>query len=897
MEGSTSIQVRTADQFLPDEGMPALFVVADLPHRGGKGAQKIIDAALTKGRSYLFEPEAKEILEGYGIRTTGGLVASSEDEAAAFGRSIGYPVVLKIVSTEVVHKTDAGGVKLNITDEENLRRAYREIIAGFQNCMIEGITVQKMAPQGIEAIIGVARDPSFGPVLMFGLGGIFVEVLKDVTFRVLPVTADDVSAMIGEIKGYALLEGRRGISADIAALKDLLLRVSHLVMEHPEIRELDLNPVFLYPEGNVACDARIFLTNNAARVSADPAPGTDLRKLFSPQSIAVLGATDTEGKLGYNVFHNLISHGFAGKLYPINPKKETVLGVKAYKSVLDVEDPIDVAVVIVPAPAAPQAVADCAAKGIRYAIIEAAGFAETGAAGMLAQKKIEEIIAQTGCRVLGPNCSGVINTHHRMVQSIGLLDELRPGNVGLIAQAGVYAAGILTGLRNIIDFGIVATIGNKMDISETDILEYMGQDDNIAVVAMYMEDVSGGRRFIDVARRTAQKKPVIVLKAGRTDAGKKAVSSHTASLAGNDEINSAVFRQSGVIRARDNEHLFSLARAFSKQPLPERDGVMVITYTGSLGVAATDTLYTEGLRLARLEEPIRKRLSQVMPDYVNVGNPVDCSFTLNPEQVRSIIEIGAQSEDVGSFIAILQGEILSSFAETFKEIDFKGKPVVCCVACKEFMMEGVIRMEQAGIPVYSTAETAAEVLGEMHRWRQRRDAGQVKALEHRLEDVTVTIDNQPIRLRLISGKDTALWTEFVNGCSSRSLWYRFLSPFSATPERAKRFCDVDPEKELAVVAEMTEDDRKKLVGIARLIKNPRCEEAEYAVIVSDPWQKKALGRILSERCVDLAKHWGVSVVSSETLMENFPMTRVLNHCQFKVETKDENMIFMSLKLK
>ena len=306
------------------------------------------------------------------------------------------------------------------------------------------------------------------------------------------------------------------------------------------------------------------------------------------------------------MFQNLLHHGFQGKLYPINPKKETILGVKAYKSILDVKDPVDMAIIIVPAQAVPQAIEECCSKGIKYVIIETAGFAEIGEAGKQAQDRIKEIIREKGCRILGPNCSGVINTHHNMVQSIGLLDTLKKGNVGLIAQAGVYAAGILAGLRNVIDFGIVATIGNKMDISETDILEYMGDDEHIDVIAMYMEDVTSGKRFVDVASVVSHKKPVIVLKAGRTEAGKKAVSSHTASLAGNDEINSAAFRQSGIIRARDNEHLFSLTRGFSKQPLPKGPGVLVITYTGSLGVAATDTLYLNNIRLSTFEPHLKR---------------------------------------------------------------------------------------------------------------------------------------------------------------------------------------------------------------------------------------------------------------------------------------------------
>lgn len=859
---------------------------------------EILRRARVENRSYLMEHESKRILENAGIKTTGGMVTTSEDDAVEAGRSLGYPVVLKIVSPDVVHKTDSGGVKLNLRNEEEVREAYRDILSRFQNEKIIGVSVQKMAPAGIEAIVGVTRDASFGPVLMFGLGGIFAEVIKDVTFRVLPITEDSAAEMIEEIKGYSLLKGYRGQSVDIPALKELLLSVSNLAITHPEIRELDLNPVFLYPSGYMAVDARMFVDHAPEKpVGEVRAEKQNLRDFFYPRSIAILGATDSPGKLGYNVMWNLISHRFEGKLYPINPRKKTLMGLPAYPSILDIEEPVDVAIIIVPAKAVPKAIEDCCAKDIKYLVVETAGFAETGEAGRKTQAAIKDLIVKKGCRLLGPNCSGVINTHHHMVQSIGVIDHLRQGNVGLIAQAGVYAAGILTGLRHILDFGIIATIGNKMDVSEADILEFMGEDQNIEVIGLYMEDVTSGQRFVNVAERVSQKKPVIVLKAGRTEAGKKAVSSHTASMAGNDAINSAAFRQSGVIRARDNEHLFGLLRAFSKQPLPKGPGVLVVTYTGSLGVAATDMLYSCNLRLAELEPHLKEQLAETLDDYLNIQNPVDCSFSMGPEQVKRIVEIGVKSEDVHSLMIIVQGEMLGSYVDMLAGLDYKGKPVLCCVACKEFMMDQVIQLEQKRIPVYSTPEMAAEVLGEMYRYNLRCNSVRIKALDRFLAANSFTVGNRPVRFRLLTQRDMDLWTDFVNSCSPRSLWLRFQTAFTATPEKARAFCNINPDQELAVVAESTEDNRKKLLGIARLIKCHRPGQAEYAVIVTDSWQRKTLGRVLSEACVNLAKHLDVQVVNAETLEENVPMTKVLDRCGFRVEDRERNTILMSLRLK
>ena len=307
---------------------------------------EIIHQAVRDNRSYLMEHESKEILEGIGIATTGYLVARSEDEVLAFCDKIGFPVVLKIVSPDVVHKTDAGGVKLNLMNAADVRKAYRDILETFKYQHIEGVAVQRMAPSGIEAIIGVARDPGFGPVIMFGLGGVFVEVLRDVSFRILPITEKDATEMIEDIRSSDILKGYRGKAVDLDSLKQLLLKISRLVVENPEISELDLNPLILYPDGYVTVDARMFVSEPTQQDNITAGGMENLHDFFYPQSIAVIGASDVQGKLGYNVFSNLIHHHFAGKLYPINPGKESIMGVPAYKTILDVQEPVDLATLI-----------------------------------------------------------------------------------------------------------------------------------------------------------------------------------------------------------------------------------------------------------------------------------------------------------------------------------------------------------------------------------------------------------------------------------------------------------------------------------------------------------------------------------------------------------------------
>ena len=680
--------------------------------------REIINQAIDEARAYLMEHESKAVLESLGITTSGAKLARSEEEAVAIFQSLASPAAMKVLSAEVVHKSDAGGVKLNLKDAEEVRAAWREMARAFSEQKMEGVSVQRMARPGVEAIIGVANDATFGPVLMFGLGGVFVEVLKDVSFRSLPISASDARDMIEEIKGYALLQGYRGYSADIPALERLILTISDFVLANPEISEMDLNPVFLYPNGYCVVDARIILGPPRPKPPAAGA-SVDLHDLFYPKSIAVIGASGTPGKLGWNVFTNLVSHKFGGKLYPINPRANEICGHKTYPRISAVPELVDVAIVLVSAGVTPDVVEECCKCGVRYIVVESAGFAELGDEGKKIELSMKEIADRYGVRLLGPNCSGIINTHCSMVQSIGIVDALSMGNIGLVSQAGVCAAGMLWGLRHIMDFGIIATIGNKLDINETDILEAVSQDKNINVICMYLESVKGGRRFIDVARRITKDKPIVVLKSGRTDAGKKAVASHTASLAGDDQVFGAAFRQSGIIRARDYEHMFGLARAISKQPLPDREGVFIITYAGSLGVIAADAITDNGMRLSDLEPHLKERLRRLLPDYVCGMNPVDYTFSQDAETVKKTIEIGVDSEDVGSFIVVLQAEILDSYVDSLKSIDYKGKPIIACVAGKEFALADVIKMEKAGIPVFSTPEEVADALAIMYRHQKR----------------------------------------------------------------------------------------------------------------------------------------------------------------------------------
>ncbi|MFO8020211.1 MAG: CoA-binding protein [Promethearchaeia archaeon] len=445
-----------------------------------------------------------------------------------------------------------------------------------------------------------------------------------------------------------------------------------------------------------------------------------LQRLFYPHSIAVIGASNTEGKLGYNIFKNLRDRGYQGKLYAVNPSSDYIQGIKSYDNILEIPDEIDVAIIIIPAHYTPQAVRECCQKGVKFIINQAAGFSEIGESGEQIERETKEILQDYDTRLVGPNCSGLINTSHNMIQSIGLVGNLKKGNVGLIGQAGVYAAGILWGLKKIMDFSLVVTVGNKLDLDETDFLEFLGNDKNTDVICMYLEDIKGSRRFIDIGKEITSKKPVIALKGGRTDKGSKTAASHTGSMAGNMQIYDAVFDQTGIIQARDNKNMFNIAKAFSKQPIPKGRKVMIITYTGSMGVTGTDTCYENGLELADLSKKSERRLKTIMPDYVEVKNPADFTFYQSSEDVAKAIEICSSDNNIDAFIPIIQAEKSHEYIRDLTQLNTNDKPILLCIPSMEFVMDSVIQFENLGIPVYSTPENAIYVLSQMYKFYQRK---------------------------------------------------------------------------------------------------------------------------------------------------------------------------------
>jgi acyl-CoA synthetase (NDP forming) len=451
--------------------------------------RKILDLVKADKRTSLTAPEGKLVCDAYGIPVPKEGVAKSAAEASKIAADMGFPVVMKIVSPDILHKTEAGGVMVGVKTAADVEKNYETILANARkyksDAKIEGIQVQQMLTGGTEVIIGSITDGSFGKLVAFGLGGVLVEILKDITFRLAPATKDDALSMLDGIQAHDMLKGVRGgdpVSRD--ALADIIVKVSQLVSDFPEIIELDLNPVFATKKDAIAADVRIVVDFD---YKPRPAPRpteeivTAMNRIMQPKAVAVIGASTEDGKIGNSVMKNLINGGYKGDIYPIHPKAAEILGYKAYKSVKDVPGVIDTAVFAIPAKFVAGALVECGEKKIPGAVLIPSGFAEAGAPEL--QAEIVEIGKKYNVRLMGPNIYGFYYTPANLCATFCTAYDVK-GSAALSSQSGGIGMAII-GFSRSAKMGVSAIVGlgNKSDIDEDDLLAFFEQDPNTTIIA------------------------------------------------------------------------------------------------------------------------------------------------------------------------------------------------------------------------------------------------------------------------------------------------------------------------------------------------------------------------------------------------------------------------------
>ncbi|MEW6265671.1 MAG: acetate--CoA ligase family protein [Thermodesulfobacteriota bacterium] len=594
--------------------------------------KNIVRDALAQGRRTLTEAESKRFLGAYGVPVVPETTAVGPREALAAARAIGFPVVLKGLGVKLTHKTERGLVKLNLTGPEEFNEAARGIAAAAGQDL-EGFLVQPMLEGRREFLAGLFRDNQFGPVVMFGLGGVFTEALDDVVFRLSPLTRVRAEFMLGEIKAAGLLGPFRGEKpADRQALIQTLTALSRVGQECPEVMEVDINPLLIGPDGRVlAVDALVVVDRLAAKREVRPAvdPG-EAGKMFYPRSVAFVGASSVFRKWGHLLFTNVVAGGYGGQIYLVNAKGGIIAGREAYKSVTDIPEPVDLAVITVPAASVPALLPSLEEKGIKYVVLITSGFAETGPEG---RRLEEELVVQARARgilILGPNTMGICNPHHRF-HCLGSHARPQPGATAFVSQSGNMGVQLLSfAEQQGIGIRAFAGSGNEAMFTIEDVLDAFAVDNLTNTVLLYIESVKNGRRFFESARKVSRRKPVVVLKGGRTEAGGKAAASHTGALAGSQRVFDAACRQAGLVLADRSMDLLDLSAAFSSLPLPKGQRVAIMTLGGGWGVVTADLCAEYGLELPELSPEIIASLDRILPPYWSRSNPVDLVGETDP---------------------------------------------------------------------------------------------------------------------------------------------------------------------------------------------------------------------------------------------------------------------------
>lgn len=478
----------------------------------------------------------------------------------------------------------------------------------------------------------------------------------------------------------------------------------------------------------------------------------ELDAIFSPQSVAVVGASTTPGKVGHDIFLNILQGDYKGALYPVNPKARYVRCVRAYPSITDLPEPVDLAILVVPPRAALSAVEEAAEKGIKGIVIVSAGFREVGPQG----RKIEdEIIAKcslAGIRIIGPNCLGVINAHPAVRLNASFSNRMPAfGNISFISQSGALCAAVLDFASDRgFGFSKFVSIGNKADVDELELLEFLSQDPETDVIMVYLEGIRRGPEFVKVAKRITSGDrpiPILVTKSGRTSAGQKAAASHTGSLAGSEGIYDAFFQQSGIIRVESIEDLFNYANAFACKKRTDGNRVGIITNAGGPGIVATDMTVTSGLELAKFSPETEEVLASHLPATANVHNPVDVIGDAPEERYENAVDTVIKDEGVDGAIVILTPQSMTNAlgtAQAVARIEKRThKPILCCFMGVIDVSAGVKYLQEKGIPVFRFPEQAAKAYGALYkfsRWVNRQRLAELH-LKHDRERAAEIIRN------------------------------------------------------------------------------------------------------------------------------------------------------------
>jgi acyl-CoA synthetase (NDP forming) len=606
----------------------------------------LIKAALDSGRSALDEWQSKALFAAYGIPVPAGVLVRSEVEAIAAVERLGGKLVMKAIGADIHHKTEAGLVVLGVEGSEAAAATFH-LLEQRTAGELDAVLVEQMVAGNREFVVGMKRDAIFGPVVAFGLGGVLTEALGDVVLALAPVDDQDAWELPDLIKARRLLGSFRGYPpVDRAALAKVIQAIGQMAIDHPQIAEIDANPVLVQGDQPVAADALIILSSAAVPEQAGLRFKGNLRALLAPRSIAVVGASGDVTKWGGSALRNILDGGYKGKVYPVNAKGGVFFGLQSYESLDVLPEVPDLALLAVGSDQGASMLEQCGRKKIPAAILIAAGFSETGESGAEAEREIARIATEGGVTLMGPNCMGMISNEVQL-HAVGFVSLHPPkGKLSFVSQSGNI--GVMTTnncQRRGIGIDKYASVGNEAQIGAVDVLDYLRDDPNTTCVMMYIEGIDDGQRFLDVARRTAAVKPVVVLRAGLTEFGSKAAASHTGALAGSAAVWEATARQAGVVTCTTAQEVVDLGSCLAYLPLPKGRRIAVVTQGGGAGVMAADEVARNGLHLAELPAELYESLNKLLPPFWSRQNPLDlvaaAGGDVGPKVLKAVTECDA----------------------------------------------------------------------------------------------------------------------------------------------------------------------------------------------------------------------------------------------------------------
>ncbi|MDP6981294.1 MAG: acetate--CoA ligase family protein [Myxococcota bacterium] len=610
----------------------------------------------------LSEFASKELLRDCGVSFARERQVEDAEAAAKAAGEIGFPVVLKLCGDAIAHKTERDLVHLALGDEAAVREAASELLGKATPEDGEvSLLVAEMVKGNRELILGLVRDEQFGPCVLLGLGGILAEVQGDVTFAATPVSEVEARRMISALEGRALIQQpfRGEPAVDEDALVEMIVGLGRLGCERSDIASVDLNPVIIAGSRPVAVDALVEL-GAATSTDAGASEGAQLddaallaryEPLFRPKGVIVAGVSSHPGKFGFATLHNLRRFGFEGDIFPVKPDQAEVLGAPTLPDVSQVPDgAADLVFVCTPNKANVELLRACAKKGVRAAFVTSAGYGEAGPEGVALQEELVRTADELGILMIGPNGQGVIST------SVSMCAQIVPpyppaGGIAVASQSGNlvssflnYACGTGVGVSKAV------SLGNSAQTSLCDLLDYFAADDDTKVVLAYLEGVADGEHFKRSVRNLTSRKPLVLVKGGVAETGKRAAASHTGALASDARVFDGICRQYGVLRPGTVEEAFEWAATLATQPVPRGKNTVVFSTVGGWGVLAADACADVGLDLIPLPTELREAIDQMVPARWSRNNPIDLAGGEGRDTIAEVLSMVAGHPDVDAMI-------------------------------------------------------------------------------------------------------------------------------------------------------------------------------------------------------------------------------------------------------